>query len=145
MATFTFDSVDEIRAFVKDHLKGTRRGGKGDDDGNESAGAPAPIMPPATAPTIQAGFTPAGVGFPSATPTPSFGGTSPEVTALVGRISAKIDDVIAKGQPADAVLNWFRERCGTHAAAATLDQIKTVFLAKLSVPHLEETAKFIGA
>jgi len=137
-----FDSVDEVKNFVKEHLKGTRRG-KGDGESEtdtETQRAPAPIQPPtAFAPTPS-------TGFPAApAPNVSFPAASPEVTALVTRISVKIDSAIAGGQPPDAVLSWFRQRCGAEAANATLDQIKGHFLAKLSIPQLEETAKLMGA
>ena len=136
-----FDSIEEVKEFVGS-LKGTR-GKKGDAD--EPAGqGPAPMMPPVTNQGAQ--FAPQAAGF---APTNPFGGgaptAAPEVTALVQRIGAKIDAALASGQPPDAALAWFRQRCGPEAAAATLDQIKTVYLAKLSVPHLEETAKLMGA
>jgi hypothetical protein len=148
-----FDSVDELKAFVKNELKGTRRGRGDDDEGSAGTSnqAPQPIMP--TQP--QAGFAQQsgggfggmpGAGFsahggPSAFPA---AGASPEVTALVQRVNTAIDKSIASGQSVEAVLNWFRTRCGAEAAAATLDQIKTVYLPKQSVAHLEETAKLMG-
>ena len=61
------------------------------------------------------------------------------------RIIARIDSAIASGQPPDAVLNWFRGQCGAEAAAATMDQIKTVFLPKLAMPGLENIAKLMNA
>jgi hypothetical protein len=129
-----FSSVDEVKEFIK-LLKGTR-GGKGGDADEGTATAPAPLMPPAT------GFNPGGMA-------PSFPGpgasVDPQISALVDRIVTKINGAVAGGQPADAVLTWFRGRCGPEAANATLDQIKGQFLAKLSVPHLEETAKLMGA
>jgi hypothetical protein len=140
-----FSSIEEVKEFYA-QLKG-KRGAKGGDDGEGATfanPAPAPIMPPAAA--AQAGFMPQGAaGFPGAGIAPSFGGASPEVMALVNRISVKIDAVVAGGQPTDTVLKWFRERCGAEAATATLDQIKTVFLSKLPTSVLEETAKLIGA
>ena len=134
-----FDSVDEVKNFVKEHLKGTRRG-KGDSEIDDAVQAPAPIQPPtAFAPTPS-------TGFPAApAPNVSFPAASPEATALVTRISVKIDSAIAGGQPPDAVLSWFRQRCGAEAANATLNQIKEHFLARLSIPQLEKTAKLMGA
>lgn len=147
MATFTFDSVDEIRAFVKDHLKGTRRGGKGDDgdEGTNTNPAPAPIMPPVT--TTHQGFAgpPAGFGggasgFPGHMPA-----VAPEVTALVTKINSKIDGSLAAGNPQGPMLDWFRQHCGAEAAGATIEQIKTVFLPKMSIPVLENIVKLTGS
>jgi hypothetical protein len=134
-----FSSVEEVKEFVG-QLKG-KRGPKGGDDENtvEAARAPTPVMPPAPA----QGFAPQQSfgGFPGA----GMHAVAPEVATLVQRISVKIDAAIASGQSTDSALNWFRQRCGPEAAAATLDQIKTVYLAKLSIPHLEETAKLMRA
>lgn len=142
----TFTSIEEVRDFVA-QLKGTRRGkGETEAETTEAPRAPAPIQPPGAAP--QAAFGPTGAvgvaGFPAA-PGPSFPAVAPEIGPLVARINAKIDGAVASGQPTDAVLGWFRQRCGAEAANATLDQIKSHFLAKLSVAHLEETAKLMGA
>ena len=137
-----FDSIEELKTFVKNELKGTRRG-KGEEEPGDPPQAPAPIMPPTSVPSQ---FHPSGFaeapksGFPGVA-----SAISPEVTALVQRINAKIDGALTSGQPADTVLNWFRQRCGPDASAATLDQIKTAFLPKLSIPHLEDTAKLMGA
>ena len=140
-----FDSIEDVKEFVGS-LKGTR-GKKGDaDDGAPAAHAvPAPMMPPGQGQPAFAPPTPA-TGFPAA-PAP-FGAAvthAPEVVALVARIGAKLDSALASGQPAEAALAWFRQRCGPEAAAATIDQIKMVYLAKLSVANLEETAKLMGA
>ena len=138
-----FDSIEEVKAFVGS-LKGTR-GKKGDDDEPATTQAPAPLQPPgqqqqpfnpAPAP---AAFQPPQGGFPGAP------AGDPAVANLVQRITARIDSAIASGQPADAVLNWFRGQCGAEAAGATMDQIKTVFLPKLAVPGLENIAKLMNA
>ena len=141
-----FDSIEEVKEFVGS-LKGTR-GKKGDtEDGAAAAHAvPAPMMPPANPAPGAFAPPPAATGFPTV-PAP-FGAAvthAPEVVALVARIGAKLDAALASGQPADAALAWFRQRCGPEAAAATIDQIKMVYLAKLSVANLEETAKLLGA
>ncbi len=132
-----FENEAEFKARIKNP-----RGGK-DDDGPAPQGAPAPIMPPQ-----QPAFNPAP---PPAAFTPPQGGfpgqplVDPVVAGLVQRIVARIDSAIASGQPADAVLNWFRGQCGAEAAAATMDQIKAVFLPKLAVPGLENIAKLMNA
>jgi len=91
-----------------------------------------PAPPPAAFQATQGGFPGAPAG-------------DSVVAGLVQRIVARIDSAIASGQPADAVLNWFRGQCGAEAAAATMDQIKTVFLPKLAVPGLENIAKLMNA
>jgi hypothetical protein len=143
-----FSSVEEVKEFVA-QLKGSqgRRGAKGDaEEGASTNQTPAPVMPPAAPSTgfgsapsqFSSGFPGAGAGHAPA--------SSPEVTELVRRVNAKIDGAVASGQPTDAVLGWFRQRCeGVGGAAATLDQIKAVYLPKLSIAHLEETAKLMGA
>lgn len=152
-----FDSVDEVRDFVKNHLKGARAGKNNDADegtqaggtGPVTGGAPAPLQPPGG----QAGGFPGAAGFapPGAGAGPAGGfpapaaGPSPEVAALVQRINTRIDGAIASGQAADQVLAWFRGQCGPEAANATMDQIKQSALPKLSVPQLEGIAKLMNA
>lgn len=135
-----FDSIAEVKEFVGS-LKGTR-GKKGEgDDGEAIAGvagqqAPAPIMPPAQ----QAAFQPTAF-----TPPPQPQTAFPVVDPIVARIVTRIEGAIASGQPADAVLTWFRGQCGSEAANATMDQIKQVFLPKLAMPTLENIAKLMNA
>ena len=137
-----FDSIEEVKSFVAS-LKGTR-GKKGEGDEAEGAAqAPAPLMPqnqpafnPSPAPST---FQPPPNAFPGAP------AGDPVVAGLVARIVARIDSAIASGQPADAVLGWFRGQCGAEAAGATMDQIKTVFLPKLAAPGLENIAKLMNA
>jgi hypothetical protein len=137
-----FDSIEEVKAFVGS-LKGTRGGKKGDDDEPQTGTqtAPAPLMPPANPPSAftPAAFTPPQGGFPGQP------AGDPAVAALVQRINTRIDSAIASGQPADSVLGWFRGQCGAEASAATMDQIKTVFLPKMAVPGLENIAKLMNA
>lgn len=135
-----FDSIEEVKDFVGS-LKGTR-GKKGDDAEPQAANqAPAPLQPPAQQ---QPAFNPPAqvAGFPGAGAAP---GTDPAVHALVERIVKRIDGAIASGQPADAVLTWFRGQCGAEAANATMDQIKQSFLPKLAAPALENIAKLMNA
>jgi hypothetical protein len=138
--TVEFENEAEFKARIKNP-----RGGK-DDDGPATGTqqAPAPLMPPqgggqAFNPNPPVAFTPPQGGFPGAP------AGDPVVAGLVQRIVARIDGAIASGQPADAVLNWFRGQCGAEAAGATMDQIKTVFLPKLTVPALENIAKLMNA
>lgn len=140
--TVEFENEAEFKARIKNP-----RGGK-DDDGpapqGAAGGAPAPIMPPQGG---QPAFNPA-TASASFTPPQGFPGApvgDPVVAGLVQRIVARIDSAIASGQPADAVLNWFRGQCGAEASAATMDQIKTIFLPKLAVPGLENIARLMNA
>jgi hypothetical protein len=140
--TVEFENEAEFKARIKNP-----RGGK-DDDGlvTGTAAAPAPLMPPQG---VGQAFNPAPSPLAFAAPQfPGGAGASagdPVVAGLVQRIVARIDGAIASGQPADAVLNWFRGQCGAEAAGATMDQIKTVFLPKLAVPGLENIAKLMNA
>lgn len=140
----SFDSIDEVKDFVKG-LKGTR-GGKGgsDDEGQPGTGqAPPPLAPPIGGnPLGAAGFPGAvqGGAFPAVT-----NGPAPEVLALVQRIAARTTKLIQEGQSADQMLTWFRGQCGPEAAQATLDQIQQVFLPRASVPTLENIVKLTGA
>lgn len=149
-----FDSVDELKEFVKS-LKGTR-GGKNSGDENEGSAAggnaPAPLMPPQQpgAMSFAAPQQPAATFSPPGGFTP--GGTAPTVdpavAAIVARIVTRIDGAINAGQPADQVLGWFRGECakgGQDATNATLDQIKQVLLAKLPTPQLDSIAKLMNA
>jgi hypothetical protein len=137
-----FNGVEEVKDFVS-QLKGTR-GKKGEIDEPQTT-APAPVMPPPNPPQ----FAPNPSGFPStSTAAVGFSPAATPETALVKRISDKIDSILASGQPPDAALNWFRQRCASvspEAATATIDQIKGTFLARLPLSALEETAKLLGA
>lgn len=147
MVKLSFDSVEEVRNFVKEELKGVRRGGKDDEAAGGQPGntAPQPLNPPVGGPATgfpgPTAFAPQGGGFPTGAPV-----LAPEVAALVGRIVTRVDGLITSGQqPADQILNWFRQQCGPEAANATMDQIKQVFLPKASQPTLEDIVKLIGA
>ena len=139
-----FDSIEEVKSFVAS-LKGTR-GKKGEGDEAEAPPqAPAPLMPSQAQPQA---FNPAPAPATFQPPVNAFPGApagDPAVASLVARIVARIDSAIASGQPADAVLGWFRGQCGAEAAGATMDQIKTVFLPKLAAPGLENIAKLMNA
>jgi hypothetical protein len=146
-----FGSIEEVKEFVT-QLKGMR-GKKGDGDGEANPGpqAPAPVMPPTGAPAFQGagatqGFTPpAASPFPAATGGDPHITTLPHITALVQRISVGIDTQLARGSDPNSALTWFRQQCGPEAAAATMDQIKAVFLPRLPMAALENIAKLTGA
>jgi hypothetical protein len=141
--TVEFDTEEEFKA----RIKNPRGGKQADNDGDQpqtGQQAPAPLMPPQQTPQA---FNPAPSPVAAFTPPQGFPGApvaDPVVAGLVQRIAARIDSAIASGQPADAVLTWFRGQCGAEASAATMDQIKTVFLPKLAVPGLENIAKLMN-
>lgn len=156
-----FDSLEELQTFYEAtfgedgpaDVKKPRRGRPRKDE-QPAMSAPDPVMPPAQqappppmsfqAPAAAPQAAPVGAGpFGAAGALPA--GPSPEVTALVQRISTRADGAVASGQPADAVLQWFRGQVGAGAENATMDQIKTVFLAKLPQATLEFIAKSMNA
>jgi hypothetical protein len=140
-----FNSIEEVKEFMA-QLKGTR-GKRGDGDGETGPQPPALAMPPtggATAafqgPSAAQGFAP-----PTASPFPATTGGDPTIAALVHRIGAGIDTQLARGSDPNNALMWFRQQCGPEAAAATMEQIKTVFLPRLPMAALENIAKLTGA
>jgi hypothetical protein len=138
--TVEFDSEEEFKARIKNP-----RSGRGNADDGDQTAAPTPLQPPQQA---QPAFNPAPPPTAAFTPPQGFPGApiaDPVIAGLVQRIVTRIDSAIASGQPADAVLNWFRGQCGAEASAANMDQIKTVFLHKLAVPGLENIAKLMNA
>jgi hypothetical protein len=139
-----FSSIEEVKEFVS-ALKGTR-GKKGDGDGEAGPQAPAPVMPPAgvaafQGPSATQGFTPPA----NPSPFPPATGGDPAIAALVHRIGVGIDTQLARGSDPNNALTWFRQQCGPEAGAATMDQIKTVFLPRLPMASLENIAKLTGA
>lgn len=156
MPKFTFDSVQEVRDFVKNDLKGARGAKLADDatDQSNPGQAPAPIMPPTGG--MQAGGFP-GTGFapqaggagPMGAGFPALGaqtGPSPEIVALVSRIVTKCEAAVNSGvAKVDDMLGWFRSQCGPGSEQATWDQIKTISLPRLTMPALENIAKAMNA
>ena len=151
-----FSSIDEIKDFMA-QLKGTR-GKKGENDdaptvaGNVPAPIPVPVAPAfqaagLVAPQVQhAAQAAAGPFAPVAGPV-----ASPEVLALLTRITGRVDALIAGTVPGtapqapDKVLEWLRSQLGPEAAMASMEQVKAVFMPRLTQPALEQIAKLIGA
>jgi hypothetical protein len=146
----SFDSIEEVKDFVK-NLKGTR-GGKAEADEPGETKAPTPLAPPASA---ASGF-PGAAGF--APPAPGAGPTggafpvagapqvAPEVLALVNRIVPKMDSAVSSGATkVGDMLAWFQGQCGPEAANATIDQIKQIFLPRMSVAQLTTIAGLMSA
>ena len=95
---------------------------------------------------VQAAFT---APAPPPPPVPSQGfpggnGATPPVNPLVKAIWERIDGAIASGQPADNVVIWFRNQIGPDAAQATLDQIKQVFIPRMSEQQLRQIMPLLG-
>lgn len=154
--TVEFESAEEFEAFRTSGKKTrTKKEEQEETAGNTMTNVPTPIQPPTTGAIggQPMGFNPAGFappapgaatggGFPAAA-----AGPSPEVMVLVNAINAKLDASIGSGQPAEGALTWFRGeigKTGRDASAATLDQIKTVFLPQTPLPALQNIAKLMA-
>ncbi len=132
--TVDFDNWEEMETF---RTSGKKTRGKGKDEPEEVA---APVGGQPQMPAM-AGFTPpqtAMTGFPGAA------SAAPVVNPLVPQIIAKLDGAIATGQNAEQITQWFRNLLGPDAAAATLDQIKQVFIPRLAEPQLKQLAQQVG-
>lgn len=134
-----FDNWEEMEAFRTSGKKS--RGKKGDVDEvtvEEQAAATQPVMgQPINAPATP----PPSHGFPGANgAVPPPAALHPLATAIIGRI----DSAIGSGQPADAILNWFRQQIGPEAASATLEQLKQVFIPRMQETQLKQIAPQLG-
>jgi hypothetical protein len=69
---------------------------------------------------------------------------STQVHPLVTAILARIDGAVSSGQSTDAVITWFRQQIGPDAANATLEQIKQIFIPRMSKAQLEQIAPLLG-
>ena len=63
---------------------------------------------------------------------------------LIAAILARIDGAIGSGQSSDAIVTWFRQQIGPEAAQATLDQIKQIFVPRLTEAQLRQIAPQLG-
>lgn len=76
---------------------------------------------------------------------PGNSGHMPDTTnPLITAILAKIDGAVNSGQSADAIVNWFRQQIGPEAANATLDQIKQIFVPRMTEQQLKQIAPQLG-
>lgn len=78
-------------------------------------------------------------GFPGAN-----GAAPPPTHPLVTAILARIDGAVGSGQPAEAIVTWFRQQIGPDAANATLDQLKQVFIPRMTEVQLKQIAPQLG-
>jgi hypothetical protein len=144
--TVEFDNWDEMEAF---RTSGKKTRGRKDDINeaptveevtekvaqmNALASAP-PQQQPLPQQFVQPGPPPG--GFPG-------GNGQVPVHPLVTAIIARIDGAISTGQSTDAIATWFRQQIGPEAANATLDQIKQIFVPKMSSVQLETLAPILG-
>lgn len=148
--TIDFDSWDEMEAF---RTSGKRtRGSKkdGSDDAAETVTPPPPqspapaFNPPATQAPTGFGATAqpaqpasAATGFPAA-------GAAPALHPLAKAIIDRADSAISSGQPAGPVLDWFKTQIGPDAKDANWDQMKSVYIPRLSEVQLRQIAPQLG-
>jgi hypothetical protein len=142
-----FDSMEEFEQF-RVSGKATRRSKKDDEptpeevaekqaamaqsirDAQPLAAQPAPPLPQQQ---------PISQGFPGGNgqmPAPQH--------RLVNAILARIDGALTSGQAPDAIVNWFRQQIGPIAKDATLEQIKQVFVPRMSEMELKQLAPQLG-
>jgi hypothetical protein len=57
---------------------------------------------------------------------------------------ARIDSAVGSGQPAEAIVTWFRQQIGPDAANASLDQLKQVYIPRMSEAQLKQIAPQLG-
>lgn len=136
-----FESWDEMEAF---RTSGKKTRGKSQmtevEEAVETQAAkadPTVTQPQAFAPPAAPahGFPGGNGGAPTAA-----AATNPLVTAIL----ARIDGAVSSGQSSDAVVTWFRQQIGPDAANATLDQIKQVFVPRMTEQQLKQIAPQLG-
>jgi len=144
--TVEFDSMDEFEAFK---VSGKKTRSKKEEALEESYSTPAPVaaeQAPVAAPlpeqTFQApavAVAPPSHGFPGAN-----GAAPPPAHPLVTAILARIDGAVSSGQSADAIVTWFRQQIGPDAANASLDQLRQVFIPRMTEVQLKQIAPQLG-
>jgi hypothetical protein len=98
------------------------------------------IVNPVPAQTFQPpAVATAPAGFPGAN-----GPTPPAANPLVAAILARIDGAVATGQSSDDIVRWFRQQIGPDAANATIDQIRQVYVPRMSDAQLKSIAPLLG-
>jgi hypothetical protein len=139
-----FDSMEEFEQF-RVSGKATRKRTK--DEVEETATEPArqAAPPPQPAPAVQPISTPPDVqqamtsGFPGGN-----GQMAPVVNPIVAAIHARIDGAVSTGQSVDDIVKWFRQQIGPEAAQATLDQIRNIFIPRMTEIQLKQLAPQLG-
>lgn len=132
-----FESMEEFENFRTSGKK-TRAKGQREEVEEQAepvaASTPQTFAPSAAATQPSQGFPGGNSGAPAAT------ATHPLVTAIL----ARIDGAVSSGQPSDAVVTWFRQQIGPEAANATLDQIKQIFVPRMTEQQLKQIAPQLG-
>lgn len=135
-----FDSMEEFEQF-RVSGKATRKRTKDEVDEQPVA----QTAPPPPAPAVQPVATPPDVqqamvsGFPGGN-----GQMPPTVHPIVTAILARIDGALTSGQSTDAIVTWFRQQIGPEAANATLDQIKQIYVPRMTDAQLKQIAPQLG-
>jgi hypothetical protein len=76
---------------------------------------------------------------------PGSNGSAPAPShPLVTAILARIDGAVSSGQPSEAIVTWFRQQIGPDAANATLDQLRQVFIPRMTETQLKQIAPQLG-
>jgi hypothetical protein len=158
-----FDSIDEVKTFVA-ALKTTRGGKKDDAAGDDTQGAALGQIAAAQgntglpagnvgfagqtanlSPVAGPGAAPGAAGaFPGAGQTVQAQPQQVQLHPLAKAIIERSDASIAAGHPVDGVTTWFRGLLGPEAAQATWEQIKTLFIPRLSEAQLKQMAPQLG-
>lgn len=154
-----FDSMEDFEAFRTSGRKTRSKSQMSEvEEATElqaSRANPADTRPPQIEQTAQAirDAQPVQTSFaPTPPPTnvhsfPGGNSGSPAPAAahpLVAAIWARIDSAISSGQPSDTIVTWFRQQIGPDAANATLDQIKQVFIPRMTEQQLKQLAPVLG-
>lgn len=137
--TIEFDDWDEMEQF---RISGRKPRTKKDDVVEEIVTEPISTVTvtPAPTPPPPQNFTPPAVhGFPGGN------GGAPTVHPLVTAILTRIDSALSSsGQSADQIVQWFRQQIGPGAENATLEQIRQVFIPRMTEVQLKQLAPQLG-
>lgn len=126
-----FENWAEMEEFRTSGKKTRVKGAK--EEVEEQQIAPDPV-------SVLAVAAPLSQGFPGNSGSPATVTIHPLVTAIL----ARIDGAVSSGQSTDAVVTWFRQQIGPEAANATLDQIKQVFVPRMTEQQLKQIAPQLG-
>jgi hypothetical protein len=147
--TVEFDTWEEMEIFRTSGKKTRGKSQMADESptADEVAEKQAQMVATQAPPQAQAFQPPTAV---TAQPQPSQGfpggnGAAPAPAhPLVAAILARIDGAVGSGQPADAIVTWFRQQIGPDAANASLDQLKQVFIPRMTETQLKQIAPQLG-
>jgi hypothetical protein len=140
-----FDTWEEMELFRTSGKK-TRGKAKDDEVTVEEVTEKVAQMNTAAATTLgtQANNTFQPVPSPVAQGFPGGNGAAAPMHPLATAVIGKIDGAIGSGQPTESIAAWFRSQIGPDAAQATLDQIKQVFIPRMTEAQLKQIAPQLG-